>query len=82
MEKDFNKKILNVADKYADLLEQRLDKALKNPVEVTADELKDIDVNITMLNSLVTSIYKLAFLEQKISCTVAAAQLNRKEVKQ
>lgn len=65
MEKDFNKKILNVADKYADLLEQRLDKALKNPVEVTADELKDIDVNITMLNSLVTSIYKLAFLEQK-----------------
>ena len=65
MEKDFNKKILNVADKYADLLEQRLDKALKNPVEVTTDELKDIDVNITMLNSLVTSIYKLAFLEQK-----------------
>ena len=65
MEKDFNKKILNVADKYADLLEQRLDKALKNPIEVTADELKDVDCKIEILNSLVISVYRLAVLREK-----------------
>lgn len=65
MEKDFNKKILNIADKYADLLEQRLDKALKNPVEATADELKDVDCKIETLNSLVISVYRLAVLREK-----------------
>lgn len=64
MEK-LEEKVLRIADQYTNLVEMRLKKVLEKPDAATLEEVKNIDIKIEMLNSLVISVYRLAVLREK-----------------
>lgn len=58
-------KVLRIADQYTDLVELRLKKVLEKPDSATLEEVKNIDIQIEMLNSIIVTAYRLALLRVK-----------------
>ena len=58
-------KVLRIADQYTDLVELRLKKVLEKPDAATLEEVKNIDIKIEMLNSVLLASYRLALLRVK-----------------
>ena len=62
---ELEEKVLRIADQYTNLVEMRLKKVLEKPDAATLEEVKNIDIQIEMVNSLVISVYRLAVLREK-----------------
>lgn len=58
-------KVLKIADQYTDLVGLRLKKVLDKPDAATLEEVKNIDIQIDMLNSVLLASYRLALLRVK-----------------
>lgn len=64
MEK-LEEKVLRIADQYTDLVEMRLKKVLEKSDAATLEEVKNIDIQIEMVNSVMVTVYRLALLRVK-----------------
>lgn len=64
MEK-LEEKVLRIADQYTNLVEMRLKKVLEKPDAATLEEVKNIDIQIEMVNSVMVTVYRLALLRVK-----------------
>lgn len=62
---NLEEKVLRIADQYTDLVELRLKKVLKKPDAATLEEVKNIDIQIEMVNSVMVTAYRLALLRVK-----------------